>query len=175
MKLDLPTLDSDSDDDLEELDFYNRIEVTGDPLNTVKDMSDISTKIVNAILSRHKYLEASLQEFSTEVDRFIREADENGEIKKSSYTSEECFNMLRRNSTGLVLAYEEYKQPQNPFEEGNLKNLPGSFSKGMKFEELYKRVNGVYMCQNDKFLSHRIEIPSRKEYRWCENIQYSEI
>ena len=126
-------------------------------------MSDISTKIVTAILSRHKYLEASLQEISTEVDRFISEVDEHGDIKKPSYTSQECFNMLRRNSQGMVLAYEQYSQPKNPFTEDRLKNLPKDSAKN--FQNLYKRVNGVYMCQDESFLSHKIDIPSRQEYR----------
>lgn len=163
-KLDVPNFSDDSDEDLESLDFYNRIEISGDPLNTVKDISDISTKIVQAVLNRHKYLQASLQEFSTEVDRFIREADESGDIKKPSYSSEECFNMMRRNSTGMVLGYEQYTQPKNPFVEENLKNLPKSFSKGKSFGELYQRVNGIYVCMDDKFLSHKIEIPTRQEY-----------
>ena len=65
----------------------------------------------------------------------------------------------------MVLGYEQYTQPKNPFVEENLKNLPKSFSKGKSFGESYQRVNGIYVCMDDKFLSHKIEIPTRQEYR----------
>ena len=45
----------------------------------------------------------------------------------------------------MVLGYEQYTQPKNPFVEENLKNLPKSFSKGKSFGELYQRVNGIYV------------------------------
>lgn len=145
--------------ELDDRDYYSRIEISGNPMDSIQDMTQICGKLSKAIVLRKKYMKASKQEFNKVTNHFIvdRNKSDNGSSSETNLYNTAMATLRRSASRGL-LDIEEYEEPFNPFLD-----IKSAYDHVKVDEsEFITHTNGIYHSSKTNNITKLI--PSYQEY-----------